>query len=165
MPYGWLMLIVTTEGLPGYDVRTVLGEVFGVAVRTASTAAAGGAAPSSGTFRMPTNDPAVARAPGTGLTQARQEAVGRLAAEAQRHGANAVVGMRFDNGLLAGGDHEVCAYGTAVWVEPFSEAARRQAAAVQQEAHGPQPGSAERPPMAARNLTMGLRTPGAEGHR
>jgi len=46
------MLIVTTDGLPGFEIRRVLGPVFGVAVHSDQ---GGGAAPASnsGTFRVP----------------------------------------------------------------------------------------------------------------
>ncbi len=52
--------------------------------------------------------------------------------EAQRRGANAVVGMRFDTGEIAASFSEVCAYGTAVVVSPL---AAGQPGATAQSAH------------------------------
>jgi uncharacterized protein YbjQ (UPF0145 family) len=148
------MLIVTTDGVAGYEVRSVLGEVLGTAVQAASASAQGGAPQpghggSSATFRVTGEQPA------TGLAAARREAVERLAEEARRKGANTVVGMRFDTAAIGGGV-EVCAYGTAVWAEP-AQAQQPQPHAQQHKPvppYGePQPGG---PPMVARNLTMGI---------
>lgn len=149
------MLIVTTDGVAGYEIRSVLGEVLG----TAAQADQGGAPQpghggSSATFRVTGEQP-----PG-GLAAARREAVDRLREDARRKGANTVVGMRFDTAAIGGG-LEVCAYGTAVWAEP---AQPRDQAPQQQQQHPqhqgqlppygePQPGG---PPMVARNLTMGI---------
>ncbi|MFB4315476.1 YbjQ family protein [Actinomadura sp. 21ATH] len=158
------MLIVTTDGLPGYEIRSVLGEALGVAVQTdQARAAAPGHGGSSATFRVTGETPAA------GLAAARREAVDRLGEEARRKGANAVLGMCFETVALAGGGHEVCAYGTAVWAEAAPNAAHGHPAqghsgavpqAKQPQPHGglppygePQPGG---PPMAARNLTIGL---------
>ncbi|GAA4066923.1 YbjQ family protein [Actinomadura miaoliensis] len=147
------MLIVTTDGLAGHEIRGALGEVMGVAVQTdqGRAAAPGGA---SATFRV------TGEQPGAGLAGLRRQAMERLGEDARRKGANAVVGMRMDSVALAGGGHEVCAYGTAVWAEPAAGAPRDQAAAQQSPAmphmppYGdPQPGG---PPMAARNLTIGV---------
>src|SRR4051794_37252142 len=97
------MLIVTTDSLPGYEIRQVCGAVSGAGVQPS------GPSMSSGQFHSGQL--------GQGLGVARREAIERLKADAQRLGGNAVVGMRFDNGALAGGFHEVCAYGTAVRIE------------------------------------------------
>ncbi|MEU8341721.1 Uncharacterized conserved protein YbjQ, UPF0145 family [Actinomadura meyerae] len=152
------MLIVTTDGVPGHEIRSVLGEVLATALQ-ADQADQGAPQPgrpgSSATFRVTGERPAA------GLAAARREAVDRLGEEARRRGANTVVGMRFDTAAVAGG-FEVCAYGTAVWAEP---AARQRDQGPQYQQHqapqqghlppygDPQPGG---PPMAARNLTMGL---------
>lgn len=157
------MLIVTTDGLPGYEIRRVLGEVFGVAVQTDQGAAApAGTSPSSGTFRVTGEQPAL------GLSQARREAVQRLAEEARRMGATAVVGMTFDNAFVSSGagrgGHEVCAYGTAVVAEPAAPQPQphssggyaKPVAPQPQPPMHPYPEQPGRPPMAARNLTIGL---------
>ncbi|MFB4308051.1 YbjQ family protein [Actinomadura sp. GTD37] len=150
------MLIVTTDGVSGYEIRSVLGEVLGTAVQAdQGPAPQPGHGGSSATFRVTGERPAA------GLAAARREAIDRLGEEARRKGANTVVGMRFDTAAVGGG-FEVCAYGTAVWAEPAGQH-REQAPQYQQRppaqpGHGqpygdPQPGG---PPMAARNLTMGL---------
>jgi uncharacterized protein YbjQ (UPF0145 family) len=157
------MLIVTTDGLPGYEIRNVLGEALGVAVRTdQGPGPADGT--SSSTFRVTGDRPA------PGLAAMRRQAVERLGEEARRKGANAVVGMCFDTVALPGGGHEVCAYGTAVWAETAGQTAQpgvpQDARQTAQKGHSgaipqpqvpygdtPQPGG---PPMGARNLTIGL---------
>ncbi|MGI5168489.1 YbjQ family protein [Spirillospora sp. CA-253888] len=149
------MLIVTTDVLAGYEVRNVLGEVLGTAVRSGQEGQGGApGSSSSGTFRV------TGEQPGVGLAATRREAIDRLAEDARRKGANAVVGMCFDTAALAGGGHEVCAYGTAVWAEPLQGGMQKAQPVAQQHPHGaippyaePQPGG---PPMAARNLTIGL---------
>ncbi|MFC0039137.1 MULTISPECIES: YbjQ family protein [Actinomadura] len=151
------MLIVTTDGLAGYVIRNVLGEALGTSVHVdhgpgAPTPPPG--SPSSATFRVA----------GEGLGGTRRAAVERLAEDAHRKGANAVVGMCFETVPLSGGGHEVCAYGTAVWAEPQHGAPPAQQQPPQHQQNyshhsqnvqytEPQPGG---PPMAARNLTIGL---------
>lgn len=51
------------------------------------------------------------------LAEAREQALDRMTAEAERLGANAVVGMRFSTSLLMMSAAELLAYGTAVVVE------------------------------------------------
>ena len=51
--------------------------------------------------------------------------------EAQSRGANAVLAMRFDSGAI-GQWSEICAYGTAVWVQPQSDYAKQQFEAMTQ---------------------------------
>ena len=51
------------------------------------------------------------------LQEARQEALDRMAAQAQSMGANAVVNVRFSTSSVAQGAAELFAYGTAVRVE------------------------------------------------
>ncbi|MWA01058.1 heavy metal-binding domain-containing protein [Actinomadura sp. LD22] len=149
------MLIVTTDGVAGYEVRSVLGEVLGTAVQTDQAGAQQPGHPgSSATFRVTGDRPAL------GLAAARREAVDRLGEAARRKGANTVVGMRFDTAALPGGGHEVCAYGTAVWAEPAQQAPHPQASQHlqhSQQGHLPPYGDPQSgPPMVARNLTMGI---------
>jgi len=56
------------------------------------------------------------------LRHTRRQAIDRLAEEAARRGADAVVGMRFDVTSMGSGDSwtEVCAYGTAVKARPLT---------------------------------------------
>lgn len=51
------------------------------------------------------------------LGESREQALDRMVAEAERLGANAVVGLRFATSVLMGGAAELLAYGTAVVIE------------------------------------------------
>jgi uncharacterized protein YbjQ (UPF0145 family) len=51
------------------------------------------------------------------LAESREQSLDRMVVEAQRLGANAVVGVRFATSVLMGGAAELLAYGTAVVVE------------------------------------------------
>ncbi|MCX8109464.1 MAG: YbjQ family protein [Verrucomicrobiae bacterium] len=51
------------------------------------------------------------------LAESREQALDRMKADAQRLGANAVVGVRFATSVLMGGAAELLAYGTAVVVQ------------------------------------------------
>ncbi|XRQ03423.1 YbjQ family protein [Actinomadura welshii] len=147
------MLIVTTDGVAGYEIRSVLGEVLGTAVQAGQGAAPQpGHGGSSATFRVTGEQPSAS------LAAARREAVDRLGEEARRKGANTVVGMRFDTAAVGGG-LEVCAYGTAVWAEPAQPRDHPQQHQQPHPQHqaptyaDPNPSG---PPMVARNLTMGI---------
>ena len=48
------------------------------------------------------------------LAESREQSLDRMVADAQRLGANAVVGVRFATSVLMGGAAELLAYGTAV---------------------------------------------------
>lgn len=108
------MLIVTTNTLPGYRVTAVQGEVFGLTVRSrdaVSNWSAGLQAIVGGEL--------------TGITQllheTRLEAIARMQQEAAAKGANAILAFRFEtNGYGEGYGIEVCAYGTAMTVEPLA---------------------------------------------
>ncbi len=114
------MLIVTTDGVPGHEIRSVLGEVLGTALQADQGAAPQpGQGGSSATFRVTGSGPRSASPPRAG-----GEALDRLGEEARRKGANTVVGMRFDTAQVGGG-FEVCAYGTAVWAGWRSSSRRR----------------------------------------
>lgn len=101
------MLVVTTENVPGYQVEKVLGQAFGVIVRSRGL---GG------------NLTAALRSLGGGeikeytemLEDARKSAMDRLVQNAHAMGANAVVMMRFDSSEIGQTMSEVVAYGTAV---------------------------------------------------
>jgi|SRR5947209_19859870 len=105
------MLIVTTETVPGYRVVAVLGQVFGVTARTHNpynegvSALTGGLAPKQISQR---------------LAHWRDAAIDDMSAAARARGANAVIGMRFDNREVTSSWAEICAYGTAVIVEEVS---------------------------------------------
>jgi uncharacterized protein YbjQ (UPF0145 family) len=98
------MLIVTTESIPGRHIGAVIGEVMGVTARSHNPFAEG--------LKQLNGDANPRRA--TALLKWRQEAITEMAAEATRRGADAVIGMKFDNRQITGAWTEICAYGTAV---------------------------------------------------
>ena len=83
------MIIVTMNDLPGYQVEEVVGEVFGLTVRSRNLASQIGAGLTSifgGELKGMT----------TMLADSRQQAIARLVEEAESKGANAIIAMRFD---------------------------------------------------------------------
>jgi uncharacterized protein YbjQ (UPF0145 family) len=103
------MLISTTNELPGYEIIEVLGEVFGLTVRSRNVGSQIGAsfkALAGGELKGMTKNLAVSR----------QEVIERMAQEAEAKGGDAVVAMRFDTSEMGGNWTEICAYGTAVRV-------------------------------------------------
>lgn len=108
------MFIVTTNDVPGYRITQVLGEVMGLTVRstdfgqgfTAGFRSLGGGEIPEYTQVM---------------YESRQVVMGRMSDQAVQRGGNAIVAMRFDAGSIANFT-EICAYGTAVAVEPLAAA-------------------------------------------
>jgi uncharacterized protein YbjQ (UPF0145 family) len=95
--------------LPGYEVTEVLGEVFGLTVRSrnlGSQIGAGLKALAGGELKGMTKN----------LVSSRQEVIDRMVTEAQMKGGDAVLAMRFDTSEMGGNWTEICAYGTAVRV-------------------------------------------------
>ena len=118
------MLITTSFDLPGYEIVAVQGEVFGLTVRSRNI----GAGCMAGLRSIGGGEiPEFTKL----LSQSRNEAMARMVTEAQARGANAIIAMRFDSGAI-GQWSEICAYGTAVWVQPVSDYAHQQFAAMQQ---------------------------------
>jgi uncharacterized protein YbjQ (UPF0145 family) len=103
------MMITTTNDLPGYEVEEVLGEVFGLTVRSRNVGSQIGAGLKSlvgGELKGMTK----------ALVDSRLQVIERLTEEAQSRGGNAVLAMRFDTSEMGGTWTEICAYGTAVRV-------------------------------------------------
>jgi uncharacterized protein YbjQ (UPF0145 family) len=101
------MLISTMNDIPGYEVTEVLGEVFGLTVRSRNVGSQLGAAFKSlagGELRGMTKN----------LVNSREEVIQRMVQEAEGKGGDAVVAMRFDTSEMGGNWTEICAYGTAV---------------------------------------------------
>jgi len=101
------MLISTMNDIPGYEVTEVLGEVFGLTVRSRNIGSQFGAAFKSlagGELRGMTKN----------LANSREEVMQRMVQEAEAKGGNAVLAMRFDTSEMGGNWTEICAYGTAV---------------------------------------------------
>lgn len=55
------------------------------------------------------------------MSESREQAIDRMVAEAERLGANAVVGVRFMTAMVMSGAAEILCYGTAVTLEPVSQ--------------------------------------------
>lgn len=116
------MLITTSIDLPGYEITAVLGEVFGLTVRSRNI----GAGCMAGLRSIGGGEiPEFTKL----LSQSRNEAMARMVAEGQRMGGNAIIAMQFDSGAI-GQWSEICAYGTAVWANPVSDYAKEQYAAM-----------------------------------
>jgi uncharacterized protein YbjQ (UPF0145 family) len=101
------VLISTMNDIPGYQVTEVLGEVFGLTVRSRNIGSQFGAAFKSlagGELKGMTKN----------LSDSRQQVIERLTQEAQARGADAVLAFRFDTSEMGGNWTEICAYGTAV---------------------------------------------------
>jgi uncharacterized protein YbjQ (UPF0145 family) len=107
------MLIATTNDLPGYEVTEVLGEVFGLTVRSRNIGSQIGSGLKSlmgGELKGMTQ----------ALTDSRHQVIDRMVAEAEAKGGNAILAMRFDTSEIGGVWTEVCAYGTAVKVRKLA---------------------------------------------
>lgn len=105
------VLVVTTNDVPGRQVEQVIGEVFGLTVRSRHLGSQIGAGLKSlvgGELRGLTKT----------LVETRNQAMERLVEQARARGANAVLTMRFDVTEAADVGTEVCAYGTAVVLSP-----------------------------------------------
>lgn len=106
------MLVTTTENVPGHQVKGVLGQVFGVVVRSRGI---GGNITASlrsivgGEIHEYTSL----------VEETRRHAIDRMVQNAALMGANAVVMMRFDSGSIGQTMNEVVAYGTAVQLRPL----------------------------------------------
>ena len=105
------MIVVTTENVPGHSVVRVLGQCFGVVVRSrglGSNISAGLRSLFGGEIHEYTRL----------VEDTRRQALDRMVANASAMGANAIVMMRFDSGDIGSTMNEVVAYGTAVVIEP-----------------------------------------------
>ncbi len=103
------MIISTMNELPGYVIDEVLGEAFGLTVRSRNVGSQMGASLKSlvgGELKGMTKM----------LEEGRQHATERLVEEAEGKGANAILAFRFDTSELGSTWTEICAYGTAVKV-------------------------------------------------
>lgn len=101
------ILVVTTNDAPGFRVERVIGEVFGLTVRSRHLGSQIGAGLKSmvgGELKGLTKT----------LVETRNQAMQRLVEQARARGANAVLAMRFDVSEAADVGTEVCAYGSAV---------------------------------------------------
>lgn len=103
------ILVVTTNYIPGMEIKKVMGPAFGVVVRSrgiGGNIVAGLRTIVGGEIKEYTRM----------LADAREHAIKRLVDNAKAMGANAVVSMGFDSSELGQSMTEVVAYGTAVVV-------------------------------------------------
>jgi len=105
------MIVTTTENVPGHAVTQVLGQVFGVVVRSRGL---GGNITASLRSIVGGEIPEYTKL----VEDARRHAIDRMIQNATVMGANAIVMMRFDSGEIAQSMNEVVAYGTAVVLDP-----------------------------------------------
>jgi uncharacterized protein YbjQ (UPF0145 family) len=108
------VLVVTTNDVPGHRVDRILGEVFGLTVRSRNIGSQIGAGLKSlagGELRGLTKT----------LVASRNQAMDRLVEQARARGANAILMMRFDVSDAAGVGTEFCAYGTAAVISPEAQ--------------------------------------------
>ncbi len=104
------MIIATTEYIPGKKIKRVLGTVKGNAVRAR---------------HLGKDILAVFRNIVGGeieeytklLAESREQSIDRMIEQAEKLGANAIVGVRFMTSAIMGGAAELLAYGTAVEIE------------------------------------------------
>jgi uncharacterized protein YbjQ (UPF0145 family) len=105
------MIVVTTENVTGHRTVRMLGQCFGVVVRSRGL---GGNLVASlrsivgGEIHEYTQM----------LEEARRHALDRLVANATSMGANAILMMRFDSSEIGQNMSEIVAYGTAAVIEP-----------------------------------------------
>src|SRR5690348_18266663 len=100
------MLVTTTNEIPGWQIQRVIGEVFGLTVRSRNAFSQMGAGLKSmfgGELKGMTK----------ALADSRQEVISRMVEEAEAKGANAIVAMRFDTSEMGDTWTEICSYGTA----------------------------------------------------
>jgi uncharacterized protein YbjQ (UPF0145 family) len=106
----WSVIVTTVEQIPGYRVKEILGVVSGNVVMSkhlgrdiaaALKTLAGGEI--KGYTEM--------------LTEARNIAFERMVKEAEKLGADAVIGFRYSSSMIMSGAAEILAYGTAVKLE------------------------------------------------
>ena len=103
-------MVTTLFEMPGYRIVRNLGMVRGIVVRSRSILGTLGASLQTivgGNITLYTDM----------CEQTREEALDLLMEHAAQHGANAVVGVRYDANEIMQGVTEVLAYGSAVVVE------------------------------------------------
>jgi uncharacterized protein YbjQ (UPF0145 family) len=105
-------MTTTAFTLDGYRIVKTKGIVRGVIVRSRSVIGSIGASLQTlfgGNISLFTEL----------CERTREDAFQLMLEHAQQHGANAVIGVRYDATEIMGGVTEVLCYGTAVIVEPF----------------------------------------------
>lgn len=101
------MMVLTTENIPGRQVKEVLGVVFGCCVQMkhlGKDIRAVGRNLIGGESRPYTEL----------MEETRRTAMQRLIADAEKLGADAIIGMRYATSQVTNGAAEIIAFGTAV---------------------------------------------------
>lgn len=101
------MIVVTTNEVPGYEIVGVLGLVVGNTVRSKHLGKDIGAffkTLAGGEIKAYTEM----------LTESRNIAIQRMIDEAEKMGADAIIGVRLGSSSVMSGAAEMLAYGTAV---------------------------------------------------
>ncbi len=101
------MITVTTDFIPGYEIAEAIGVVRGNTIRAkhlGKDIMAGLRMLVGGEVKEYTSL----------LTEARNESMRRMEAQAEKLGADAVINLRFMTSQVVGGAAEMLAYGTAV---------------------------------------------------
>ena len=104
------MIIVTTDYVPGREIKEVLGLVIGNVVMSKHVGrdlAAAFKTLAGGEIKGYTEM----------LTEARNIAIERMVKEAEELGADAIIGVRLGSSSVMSGAAEMVAYGTAVRLE------------------------------------------------
>jgi uncharacterized protein YbjQ (UPF0145 family) len=105
------LIVVTTENVTGHRTTRMLGQCFGVVVRSrglGGNVMAGLRSIIGGEIHEYTQM----------LEEARRHALDRLVHNATAMGANAILMMRFDSAEIGTTMSEIVAYGTAAVIEP-----------------------------------------------
>ena len=103
------IILTTTETIPGHDITEIIGIARGSTVRarhigrdiTAIFKAIVGGEVSEYTKLQ---------------ADSREQALQRMVADAKKHGADAVIGVRITTSMVMNGAAEISAYGTAVLI-------------------------------------------------
>ncbi|MGE7662423.1 MAG: YbjQ family protein [Peribacillus sp.] len=104
------MIIVTTNEVPGKEIKELKGLVKGNSVQSkhiGKDIMAGLRTIVGGEISEYTEM----------MKEARQKAIGRMVDDAKEKGANAIVAMRLETSAIMQNACEIIAYGTAVYVE------------------------------------------------
>ncbi|MBT9163268.1 MAG: hypothetical protein DDT24_00173 [Chloroflexi bacterium] len=104
------MIIVTTDGIEGKRIVKTLGLVRGSTIRAkhlGKDIVAGFRSVVGGEVKEYTKL----------MAESREEALQRMVEQAEKMGANAIVGTRFMTAMVMSGAAEILAFGTAVVVE------------------------------------------------
>ncbi len=104
------MILVTTDFVPGKEIKKVLGLVRGNTIRARHIGRDISAALKNivgGEIRDYTKM----------MAESREQALDRMVEEAESLGANAIINVRFTTSMIMQSASEILAYGTAVIVE------------------------------------------------